>query len=110
MRLTLLPGSNRMQYRFNLIDHAVVRLNPALLAVTVCGLVMLYVILNLTDFWVHGMACCLSAPSHCLNQCLRNYTGTSAYADVCCLMAYVAAKFFVQNVLNTSQNADIGRC
>ena len=28
-------------------------------------------------------------------QCLRNYIGTSAFADVSCLMADVEAKFYV---------------
>ena len=43
-------------------------------------------------------------------QCLRNCIGTSAFADVSYLMADAGAMLVDKNVLNTSQNAAIGRC
>ena len=39
-----------------------------------------------------------------MSQCLWNYIGTSAFADISYLMADVEAKFLYKNVLNTSQN------
>ena len=44
----------------------------------------------------------------CSVNCLWNYIGTSASADVDYLMAAVEAIFLYKNVINTSQNFVIG--